>query len=628
MSDPTKYVPGYSYSGWQASYPSKPLPAPQIDNDFANISQAVNGLVDAVKDVRRSDGKLPNGIVGPDAISPALKLGFTFRGAWEEGTAYQAGDGVVYQEAFYSARVRHTSSAENTPDDEAVWLFLFSIEDIVVTGALSMPRSSFTGDGSTTEFNLSFTPVSSANTLVAFDGVLQDPNEYTVAGPTIVFGSPPPLNVSIVVRGFATTSDVSVPADGSVSRDSLNSDLQTAVGKADTAVQPEALGNSASRNVGTVTGTVAAGDDTRIIGASQKSATQTNPTVPGWGVSFNPPSAPGYANGMAHTYTLTSATPNPVNGWLLNLIVDSSYNKDILGNVVTNPVAVGLNVEMQVQKANAGNDFWNMLGVLDFQASNTGGQAVAGIIRGNWTGTNLSAGLRAQAENYSGRSAYGVVVSASETDGNSAYFDNSFAYGVFVHKAKSVGVMVGGLQGAAQAVLPAKPFLFQTADGSQDIWSIVNNGGLTATMRLQGSIVLEDNTLPAIQWGAVTAPANSKFWQAYAAPDGTFSLRTLNDAQNAAGSVLRITRSGNSFSSIVFGNNAASIGSDGYVTAASGFKVGGNLVLGPRDTGWVAMTGTSNKATAYDTSTITLPQLAARVKALQDALTTLGPIGA
>jgi hypothetical protein len=39
------------------------------------------------------------------------------------------------------------------------------------------------------------------------------------------------------------------------------------------------------------------------------------------------------------------------------------------------------------------------------------------------------------------------------------------------------------------------------------------------------------------------------------------------------------------------------------------------------------MTGTANKATVYATGTITLVQLAERVKALQDALTTHGITG-
>lgn len=43
-----------------------------------------------------------------------------------------------------------------------------------------------------------------------------------------------------------------------------------------------------------------------------------------------------------------------------------------------------------------------------------------------------------------------------------------------------------------------------------------------------------------------------------------------------------------------------------------------------KQTGWTAMTGTADKATARATSTITLEQLAERVKAIQDALTAAG----
>lgn len=50
-------------------------------------------------------------------------------------------------------------------------------------------------------------------------------------------------------------------------------------------------------------------------------------------------------------------------------------------------------------------------------------------------------------------------------------------------------------------------------------------------------------------------------------------------------------------------------------------------VVGPRDTGWTAMTGTADEVTSYATSSITLAQLAGRVMALQTALTTHGLIG-
>lgn len=53
----------------------------------------------------------------------------------------------------------------------------------------------------------------------------------------------------------------------------------------------------------------------------------------------------------------------------------------------------------------------------------------------------------------------------------------------------------------------------------------------------------------------------------------------------------------------------------------------GVQIIQDRETGWTAMTGSSNKASVYDTSTVTLPQLAGRVMALQAALTTHGLIG-
>ena len=50
-------------------------------------------------------------------------------------------------------------------------------------------------------------------------------------------------------------------------------------------------------------------------------------------------------------------------------------------------------------------------------------------------------------------------------------------------------------------------------------------------------------------------------------------------------------------------------------------------VVNDRITGYSAMTGTANKATVYDTSSITLVQLATRVKSIQDSLTSHGLIG-
>jgi hypothetical protein len=62
--------------------------------------------------------------------------------------------------------------------------------------------------------------------------------------------------------------------------------------------------------------------------------------------------------------------------------------------------------------------------------------------------------------------------------------------------------------------------------------------------------------------------------------------------------------------------------------AGGNIKISGTQVVGARDTGWAAMTGTPNKAAVYDTATVTLAQLAGRVAELQAILTAHGLIGA
>lgn len=237
MADPTKYTPSYSYSGWQATNPSRPLPADEVDNDLANVSRSINQTIDALRDIRRSDGKLKNQSVGPDQLSAALSLGFTLRGPWAPGQTYETGDGVVKEDGFYSARSQHVSSLSNAPPNATYWNFLFNVSDIAVAGALAMPRDEFVGDGVETDFSLSFSPVSPLNVLVAVGGVIQAVDEYLVNGNVLTFVTAPPNGYPIEVRGFATTADLTTPVDGSVSRPKLSADVLASVNKADTALQ-------------------------------------------------------------------------------------------------------------------------------------------------------------------------------------------------------------------------------------------------------------------------------------------------------------------------------------------------------------------------------------------------------
>lgn len=62
------------------------------------------------------------------------------------------------------------------------------------------------------------------------------------------------------------------------------------------------------------------------------------------------------------------------------------------------------------------------------------------------------------------------------------------------------------------------------------------------------------------------------------------------------------------------------------LTAGKVFQVNGVQVVGARNTGWTAMTGTPLKTT-FDTATVTLAQLAGVVMALQAAALAHGSIG-
>jgi hypothetical protein len=165
MSDPTIYVPSYSFSGWQATNPSKPLPAAQVDNELANISTSFSETIAAIEDIRRSDGQLQNGIVTVDSLSPSLTVGFMLKGAWTLGAHYILGDGVFYAGKCYRCQVVNDATNTNRPDvDSVTWAFLYSVTDL--TGAMSIATYDPTGVGANVYARANHTGTQAQSTIV------------------------------------------------------------------------------------------------------------------------------------------------------------------------------------------------------------------------------------------------------------------------------------------------------------------------------------------------------------------------------------------------------------------------------------------------------------------------------
>lgn len=74
MAEPTKYSRDYGFANFQASQPNKPLPGTEVDVELDNVSRSIEETIEALQDIRRSDGTLKNGIVTIDSLAPELTL--------------------------------------------------------------------------------------------------------------------------------------------------------------------------------------------------------------------------------------------------------------------------------------------------------------------------------------------------------------------------------------------------------------------------------------------------------------------------------------------------------------------------------------------------------------------------
>jgi hypothetical protein len=226
---------------------------------------------------------------------------------------------------------------------------------------------------------------------------------------------------------------------------------------------------------------------------------------------------------------------------------------------------------------------------------------------------------------------------ATATTASVAYFctgdtpgTNDLAFIMRLGCSATAGARWTGLQSYEQGT-GARALVFQDLGGNVLIGSTTDDG--TNKLQVAGSAAFSQAKAGTHEIQAFNSSNNAAAITQFAAQGdgGRRAYFGVTSSANASIGGTNTAYVGSNGTCYLLANDAvqASIDTSG-INLASGkvLRVNATQVVAARDTGWTAMTGSSDKATAYATSTVTLAQLAGRVMALQAALTTHGLLGA
>ncbi len=134
MALPTKPEIDYSYTGFAAGLGDGSFPGTQVDNDLANLKQAIDETIDFTAGVIRDDGQLANGVVTLESLDSSLLLGVAPPRVWATATVYEVNQTVTINNSIYICATAHTSSVFVS---ELVAGFWSLVAEFTVPAALS-----------------------------------------------------------------------------------------------------------------------------------------------------------------------------------------------------------------------------------------------------------------------------------------------------------------------------------------------------------------------------------------------------------------------------------------------------------------------------------------------------------
>jgi hypothetical protein len=150
LSQPPAFNRAFSFSNFQASNPSLPIPGSQVDGELNNVKATTDAINANLKLIQRDDGALANGTVNFDTLSPSLQTaGLAPALPWVTGTAYAANASVTHGSAFYRSPAAHTAGVFATDLAAGKWVLIVDFATIALVAAAMIavtPSGSLTTD--------------------------------------------------------------------------------------------------------------------------------------------------------------------------------------------------------------------------------------------------------------------------------------------------------------------------------------------------------------------------------------------------------------------------------------------------------------------------------------------------
>jgi hypothetical protein len=201
LAQPTPYTRAYNFTNFQATSPSTPLPADQVDAEFNRIKTTFDQTLANIALIQRDDGKLANASVGLDQLAADAVSGINIAKPWATATAYTVGNIVFQSGSVYYCQTAHTSGTFDTDLAAGKWVSLGTIGSVTSIFGRSGDVVAVSGDYNATQ--VTFTPAGTIAATNVQSAIAELESEVYAA-----LDNKQPLNSNVTtIAGLTPTTD-------------------------------------------------------------------------------------------------------------------------------------------------------------------------------------------------------------------------------------------------------------------------------------------------------------------------------------------------------------------------------------------------------------------------------------